>query len=356
VFNPDGLVENKITLSQLADDIFYTPLDNSYPVKIVNRIILTQKAIFISSNEGVLKYNRDGKEVRKIGQKGRGPGEYIYSAAFTVDNINETVYIRDRSNVIKVYSESGNYLRDINLREFKGEIDGVEFHNSKLFLSFFLQFGDSQYNWVIIDTLGSIIKQKERTVPCFVSNWSEGSNTYKFNNKLSYWNPYNDTVYSVLPDMNYKASLIFSPGDYRLPKSSFDSEQNITNYMLVRSLFETRRFYVFRYAYNRKGIITLIDKESNKSYVTYVESFESDGLINDIDGYSGFQPVGYYSENQNEYMIGIIEPYVLKKHVTTDDFKNSLPKYPEKKKELEKLANSLKETDNPVLVLVKLKN
>jgi hypothetical protein len=31
-------------------------------------------------------------------------------------------------------------------------------------------------------------------------------------------------------------------------------------------------------------------------------------------------------------------------------------KYPEKKKELEKLANSLNENANPVLMLVKLKN
>jgi len=37
------------------------------------------------------------------------------------------------------------------------------------------------------------------------------------------------------------------------------------------------------------------------------------------------------------------------------EFKNSSPEYPEKKKELEKLANTLKETDNPVLVLVRLK-
>jgi hypothetical protein len=45
----------------------------------------------------------------------------------------------------------------------------------------------------------------------------------------------------------------------------------------------------------------------------------------------------------------------LKAHVASESFKNSTPKYPEKKRELEKLAVSLKETDNPVLVLVKMK-
>jgi len=51
----------------------------------------------------------------------------------------------------------------------------------------------------------------------------------------------------------------------------------------------------------------------------------------------------------------LLYPYQIKAHVGTETFINSSPKYPEKKKELEKLANSLKETDNPVLVMVRLK-
>ncbi len=45
----------------------------------------------------------------------------------------------------------------------------------------------------------------------------------------------------------------------------------------------------------------------------------------------------------------------LKNHVAANAFRSSRPKYPEKKQKLEKLANSLKETDNPVLVLISLK-
>lgn len=39
----------------------------------------------------------------------------------------------------------------------------------------------------------------------------------------------------------------------------------------------------------------------------------------------------------------------------SNEFINPTSKYPEKKKELERLANSLSENDNPVLMLVKLK-
>jgi hypothetical protein len=54
-------------------------------------------------------------------------------------------------------------------------------------------------------------------------------------------------------------------------------------------------------------------------------------------------------------IIGCVEARQLKAHVASETFKNSKPLYPEKKKELEMLANKLKETDNPVLVLVRLK-
>jgi len=46
----------------------------------------------------------------------------------------------------------------------------------------------------------------------------------------------------------------------------------------------------------------------------------------------------------------------IKIHVASQEFKNSTPQYPEKKKALEKLVNSIDENDNPVLMLVKLKH
>jgi len=45
----------------------------------------------------------------------------------------------------------------------------------------------------------------------------------------------------------------------------------------------------------------------------------------------------------------------LKIHVASDDFKKSIPKYPEKKKSLENMVNKLTEFDNPVLMFVTFK-
>jgi hypothetical protein len=45
----------------------------------------------------------------------------------------------------------------------------------------------------------------------------------------------------------------------------------------------------------------------------------------------------------------------LKAHVASDDFRNNVPKYPDKKQKLEELANKLSVTDNPVLMFVTFK-
>jgi hypothetical protein len=76
------------------------------------------------------------------------------------------------------------------------------------------------------------------------------------------------------------------------------------------------------------------------------------GIYNDVDAGPRFYPM----KQVNDSTLAMwIEAKQLKDHVASKDFMNSIVKYPEKKKELEILASSLKETDNPILMLVRLK-
>ncbi len=96
----------------------------------------------------------------------------------------------------------------------------------------------------------------------------------------------------------------------------------------------------------------------NKANQTVLSSFKepsNQGIENDLDNGPGFTPHYYFQEEGEEFLIGWVDAYKLKAHVIGEDFRSSTPKYPEKKKELEELAASLDENDNPVLMLVKLK-
>jgi hypothetical protein len=102
-FDPGNLKENEITLYEIADDISYVPLDNSFPIGVVyENIEFINNSIYLSARDiGILVFNKEGKTLKKIGSVGRGPGEYIVNFLFTVDQKTETVYVWDSDNLIK---------------------------------------------------------------------------------------------------------------------------------------------------------------------------------------------------------------------------------------------------------------
>jgi len=80
--------------------------------------------------------------------------------------------------------------------------------------------------------------------------------------------------------------------------------------------------------------------------------FFTSGLYNDIDAGPRFFPS---SQVNDSTFVMLVNPFDLKKHVESEEFKESRPLYPEKKNELKMLADSLDENDNPVLMFVTLK-
>lgn len=105
-FDPRNLVENEIKLSEIAYEISYIPLDNIYPLgPIHNNFIFLENSIYFTvSYTGILEFSRNGKFIRKIGNIGRGPGEYSSYIHFGVDEEKGLIYVldvRSKSSPIK---------------------------------------------------------------------------------------------------------------------------------------------------------------------------------------------------------------------------------------------------------------
>jgi hypothetical protein len=360
-FDPRSTNEKAIKLSEIADDISYIILDDSVPIGFINSNIrcISNSIFFSVLDVGILEYNRKGEFKKKIGSIGRGPGEYTSYVDFTVDEKSGTVYIRDRGGIIIAYSEMGTYSRSFSLPGIADHIRTIELKDSRIFVFNYLQFEGVKYSWIVLDTLGNIIDKKERSEPIFTSRFSGSYGTYKYRDKLAYWNSYSDTVLSFSPDLSTEVSLLITPGEHRLPKSEVDVS-DLSQYLHVWQIFETNRFFIITCTYKKPSLI-LIEKNGGKSYRSYLEverkGITSDmvgGLENDLDGGTKFLPKGYFEENGREYLIGLVEPVTLETRIAGSEFKNIIPKYPKKKEELERLADNLKDTDNPILVLVRL--
>ena len=362
-FDPGTIEEKEITLSEIADDITYIPLDNGFPISLIYdpRYFVNDNIYLSAYQSGIMIFDKAGRFVRRIGNIGRGPGEYVSYYKFTVDEKSGTVYVLDM-RIVKVFSKTGRFLRSFELKEYGEGSDVIEYFNSKIFISCHPQFEGVKYDWIVFDTLGNLVESKERSLPEFNCNYLVGGGIYKYNGRIYSWNPWSDTIFSISPDFIIESSFVISPGEHRLPRENFLRLEDIKLYFKPHIILESNHFIFTRFYHDNNVIIAMIDKETRASYSTILTRGPAvignnmiGGITNDLDGEMRFQPENYFVENDREYLAGLINPYDIKALVKTDEFKSFLPMYPEKKKAFEDLAGRIKETDNQVLMVVRLK-
>lgn len=361
--NPQKISEEIFTLSDIADDIMYIPFDSKISIASIYSIEINDKAIYLSTkNAGIIQLDRRGSFIRTIAKKGRGPGEYLYGHDFVVDESSGRLYVIDKGKV-KVYSAEGIWIYDISIEKYiSGTAEDIEYFDKYLFIPDYGNYGELKYNWIVIDTIGNLISTKEKKYK--PDGYVEPGGCYKFHNKLYYYNTINDTIFSISPNLNVDIAYLFSDGNHRWPKEGFNIESTTGSELLkifrLLQMFESKYFIFMAYSFRGRTAFLMTEKSTKKTYQAYREKKVGlvnsiPNIINDLDGGMPLTNLNYYSENKQEFIYTLVQPFNLKLYITGDEFKNSTPKYLKKKKELIKLANSLNENDNPVLMLVKLK-
>ncbi len=359
IINPENAIEREIWLSEFTDDIKYILLDKKVMFQHPNRIETTKELFVIKIYPGgILTFDREGNFIENIGREGRGPGEYLSGGYYSINQEDELVYILDvLANKVITYNLLGELVREFSIAEYEDTFWDIQYSNGKLYLAGVINFGYSKYDWIIIDTLGNLYSYKYNHVPRFESRSSSFGGMFVSDENLYYWNNFNDTIFHI-QDSLYKPAMYFAQGDFRYPHRNITSE-DYRKYYSTLSIIKTNGFLILSYLYQQyfqsgvirknDGRLNIIDKTDSPF------TFDLPGIPNDLDGGPAFPPYYYFQENGEEFLIGWIHAFRLKSHVESKAFKNSTPKYPEKKKKLEELAASLDENDNPVLMLVALK-
>lgn len=362
VFDPQTISERKITLSEIADQITYIPLDNIIPLGKISGFKISNNAIYASVKDiGIIAFDRGGNLKNTIGSIGRGPGEYLIYMRFCVDLNSGTVYVADARNIVKVYSKTGKFIREFSLYEYGSMIENIEFINNSLFVQYSVNTKDTQFEWIFCDTLGNVIRKRPRHLPPFTTNWGGLSTMYLYNNTINYYSQFGDTVYSVLPDFSEIPSLVIGQGDYRKPNTNLSVEQLISgNYLDIVRIYETHNYFIIAYNFNKKNFLAFIEKDSREFFSISTEHDGPAGLPlkaieNDLDGGFDFFPKDLFEQDGSEYLVGMQNPFQIISHSESDEFKLANPADPQKKLDFSKLAARLNETDNTVLVIVKLK-
>ena len=368
IIHPERFIKSEVFLSEIAKDIEYVPLSNDQKISVIHNINFTPNSLFLSTYPAsILAYDHKGNYLHSIGKAGRGPGEFSHSFLFSIDQNNEQVYVLDNKNIL-VYNVEGNFQKAISLEKYGSQFDGIIIKNDLIYLFGFINLGAGKYNWLIIDLNGMYIESKINPIPQFSSNRYFGGNIDETSgNQIFYWNQINDTIYKI-DGTTFTAEYIFAQGEFRYPKKKLEVARNTSGvylpfngYFYPLKLFFTDKYTIMFYSYNNDYHTAIAKTKENLFSIVNSSSdpkslIGGPGIRNNLDSGLPLIPVSYFKYENNEYLIGAINPFELKAHVASNDFKKATPKYPEKKKELEQLANRLNENDNPVLMIVKLKD
>ncbi len=352
--NPGHLV-----LSDIAYDIQYIPLEtNEYNlIGNVNKIKFNGKYFFVqdANPPSLHVFDQKGKYIRKIGKHGRGPNEYNYLNDFTFSNKKPQVWLLTSIPYkIMEYNLNGDFVKQIEYSTLDNYNRIESLLNDKYLIMRTNSFGNTPFTFGIFSEDGTLLKNVIKPEQFkYTGGVSSSKNNFWFyvfnNNCYVKENVLNDTLYRISTSLEFLPKYIFDSGKY---KQTMDFRQNFSeyykrkdlNYIIHNSFFETSTVLIYSYLFNMNTRLDYYDK-------TIKKSFNLKGITNDLDGGLDFVP-----EYQiNNLIIGYASVFELKDYIASDIFKNSTTKNPEKKKELETLANSLDENDNPVLILIKLK-
>lgn len=223
----------------LIDDVSIVKLDNSAGAPVIGIIedaYESENAYYIVSSETVYEYAKDGSFVRRIGAKGRGPGEYLNPQGIGMSGGRLYVFDYNTQNIL-TYGEDGSFIASYSQSALM---------NSGIYLSsFFFSGGDmilyassnspvqDMLRWdAATDRLTVVSERSREMLPEEVimgENYIFGDRDNPF-----IYNNFNDTVY-VLDGGRPVPSFLMRLGKYRFEYGdlTFDGLMSLTSSRLI---------------------------------------------------------------------------------------------------------------------------
>lgn len=369
----------KILLSQFTDNVRYVPLESNldHPISGIAISDFSEKYILVSDYRICLLYENNGHLIRQIGIQGRGPGEHMGISSIFI--INEKIYLHDYvTNDLIEYLSDGTFLErykngyDAGAKNHLAYKETIMINDSMIFGNIQNESGHNEYKALIIDKYGKIKYYYKNFVFFELGPGVYGTKAprfgikYKFKDKIHFKEFYSDTLFRMDDQYRLLTDYVFNIGKYKEPfsKRGMDwTQKGMSSYIYLDRLYETDDFlflicdfnkyfpakrlspvtirmpgvkdYTQWYNYTGQGLIGVYNKKAHSLIFSEPtrtnDQLSSSGLYNDFDGGPRFYPDKMVNDST---MVMIIRFDYLKEYILSDDFKNIIPIYPEKKRDL----------------------
>jgi hypothetical protein len=368
----EDLINNKhVTgLSQLALNVDYIQLETNKDCIIGHNpeYFFTDSLIFISNTNHILKYSRNGKFLKRIGNPGRGPGKIDNIKTMSIIPNKKLIVIQESTeNKLLYFTFDGKLIKTVSIPPF----ENLKVLNDERFIAY--QSGLTGQEKYIFE----LTNEKRDTISVVHNNdmWKNSSGKaiesnpppfepfYFYRNMCYLKSMYNDTVYYILKN-KIEPRFFINMGKYKLPPELRYEKICLSSEKTELYLKKTSEYFycnVFGAAY--KKFITasnfmhgdfkycLYDDFNHNGYLLINENNESTGFVNDWDGGPDFWPIGNVNDDQ---VFMPVDKINLRKSLDKLKTGKASIKNPEQQKKVMNMISGRDASDNPVLMVVTL--
>ena len=337
-----------LPLSEIATSINYIPLEttDSSLLGTIYNIIKRESSFYVHSRDAIFRFNEKGKFLGKIERVGKGPEEYSVIKDFDISPSEDLIAILTWGKIL-YYNTTGEFQNSV-----RHDARFINFVDDQRVLTYQSNMnGDGKYSQIIMNFGGDTIKSIPNKFQFELKGKTMGLPPfeflrYRFSDSFFISDIQDDTLYRVAKNNSLVPYAIFYSGDHRLTaeerSKGIEMFKHFNDFICLTNLLESSR-YIY-YTYQNKNRI--YDK---KRSVTY----EFSTIQNDIDGGINFKPK--YAWSSDGFMVSM-DVLKIKEHIREQTFKNAEVIDLKGKQKFEQFVNELSDNDNPVIMIVNLKD
>jgi hypothetical protein len=226
-------------------------------------------------------FDMEGRFIRKIGNVGKGPGEYIQANDFTLDTENRFIYLSDRGNRVHKYQLDGTYINSITIPIPRSNINFIQYYNGRLYADVF-PWEPDMADYMLLETDPDNGKILSRSLPIkYNKGWAElffmGHSFFmsRLNSPPRYTQLFMDYIVSVdkeitpyielksknlitdndlknLPETTYKTNLMEKLEPLQGRSKIFDVHNFVENENVIIFSYQTVIFNYFTVVYSKE--------------------------------------------------------------------------------------------------------
>lgn len=340
-------INNPVSLDihKYVSNIKYVPLETKSECIIgdIKKVLKSKNYIFVADfSDNLFVFNSNGKFVKKVGNKGKGPNEYISITDFTINNAKKEIIIASMNEFL-VFKFNGDFIRKSRINDSSLQVVSVDDSDRLYYIKPIGRPSKDLEDLICIYNIkgellktikASVIRQKG-DIPFFNSIYTKNNNTY-------YKEEFSNRLYKLDSKLERNNFLDLNFGKYAFDQVDFSfarAKNWASKYRLKQFMdFKNIDLLMVQNGLVGNNILTLIlDKKTGELInPNNISDRKFDGFI--IEGIS-HKPLSDY----NNELLTLVEPEEIVEHKS------------EISNQLAKVSSALEIDSNPVIGIMSIK-